>query len=825
MEELSITALRENKALLSFCYAGLVNETCPPLHLLTFQHCYSLYGLCQPLQYFKNNYNMFHTQGPLREEDRAAPYEAPSRSENRMPSATLPSNYQYDAQSWSYGWDNGVMGGTGRPGSLSRRAGLPTNWNLWTDPQIQQQSRTMESYEMNGQFSSQATQEPQCGSLPVPELENDDLIPTALVMKNIPFAVQKAELVNIMSDLQLPVPYAFNYHFDNGVFRGLAFANFTTPEETKLVIDAMNHMELQGRKLRVEYKRMLPAKERERIEREKRERRGQLQEEHPSMVSYQAHYSLHRQTSTASFTPIDIDLNDPVTLRFYNELLVFKNSDRETLSFPSTVSPADRRIIHTLAHHMALEHWSEGEEETPFVRVSRQRVHSLSLHRASSTGELYRRRDSASRQSPRSGMYSGYAGSNHSATSIRSHGSNDSYTCSVRSARGIPDPDSDTRYSGLEQRSRSVGNNASPRDLSPLEPRRRSTHEINGNGEAVESSGENYQTWEEFCVLQLVAFLQVCTLDDVHTLTQSPTLLGKRFILYLKRMISQEGKTDFLSYRASPRPGQPEAQLQLLHQKSFFSQSRTSIRSYSSRTSQSSTSTASSFSSQISDGTTLNHVQQEAKSLHDCLAKIQKKLKHLEKELQGIRISKGQDHLAAELQTLAGLVETIKTAIEWLRSNEEDLGLLGFSDVFLLFAKFHREFVTFYKELQKLKRQNRASRVLRPGRAKHEGEERRLKYVEIEQALNHMKSEIVADLEAAEIQKAAFIAAGNPYASDSISEAVADLGYAPHDTFAGSFLMTRQFIKIDDPRRFQGFFICECCPKKPKKFETAEELR
>jgi hypothetical protein len=25
--------------------------------------------------------------------------------------------------------------------------------------------------------------------------------------------------------------------------------------------------------------------------------------------------------------------------------------------------------------------------------------------------------------------------------------------------------------------------------------------------------------------------------------------------------------------------------------------------------------------------------------------------------------------------------------------------------------------------------------------------------------------------------------------------------------------------------KFQGFYMCECCPKKPKKFETAEELR
>jgi hypothetical protein len=33
----------------------------------------------------------------------------------------------------------------------------------------------------------------------------------------------------------------------------------------------LNHFELQGRKLRVEYKKMLPLQERERIEREKRE--------------------------------------------------------------------------------------------------------------------------------------------------------------------------------------------------------------------------------------------------------------------------------------------------------------------------------------------------------------------------------------------------------------------------------------------------------------------------------------------------------------------------------------------------------------------------
>lgn len=128
---------------------------------------------------------------------------------------------------------------------------------------------------------------------------DDELIPTAIVIKNIPFAVKKEQLVQLMTDLHLPLPYAFNYHFDHGVFRGLAFANFTTAEETAVVIEHLNHFELQGRKLRVEYKKMLPLQERERIEREKRERRGQLEEQHrplpprlqnqPSLSSLSSH--------------------------------------------------------------------------------------------------------------------------------------------------------------------------------------------------------------------------------------------------------------------------------------------------------------------------------------------------------------------------------------------------------------------------------------------------------------------------------------------------------------------------------------------------------
>lgn len=133
---------------------------------------------------------------------------------------------------------------------------------------------------------------------PASQETEDELIPTAIVIKNIPFAVKKEQLVQLMTELNLPLPYAFNYHFDNGVFRGLAFANFTSAEETATVIEVLNHFELQGRKLRVEYKKMLPLQERERIEREKRERRGQLEEQHRPMATSQ----LHSQNSMSSLT-------------------------------------------------------------------------------------------------------------------------------------------------------------------------------------------------------------------------------------------------------------------------------------------------------------------------------------------------------------------------------------------------------------------------------------------------------------------------------------------------------------------------------------------
>ena len=58
-----------------------------------------------------------------------------------------------------------------------------------------------------------------------------------------------------------------------GAFRGLAFANFRQAADADAVVAALNGFDVQGRKLRVEYKKVLQAGEKERIEREKALRR------------------------------------------------------------------------------------------------------------------------------------------------------------------------------------------------------------------------------------------------------------------------------------------------------------------------------------------------------------------------------------------------------------------------------------------------------------------------------------------------------------------------------------------------------------------------
>jgi hypothetical protein len=73
-------------------------------------------------------------------------------------------------------------------------------------------------------------------------------------------------------------------------------------------------------------------------------------------------------------------MNDQETLTYFTELTLFKNNPaREIIVFPPTMASTQRRIIHTLAHHMGLNHRSVGEG------ASRQ-LHVLKEPIASTTG-------------------------------------------------------------------------------------------------------------------------------------------------------------------------------------------------------------------------------------------------------------------------------------------------------------------------------------------------------------------------------------------------------------------------------------------------------
>ncbi|KAA8642863.1 hypothetical protein EYZ11_009696 [Aspergillus tanneri] len=316
-------------------------------------------------------------------EDPMARYEA-GRLDRLNPSLHN-NSYAYDlsgSQTWNpNGFANAQSLGGIRSASASLkatsrtgRAGIPTTW-LDQPPAMPSPFSNLGPGPLQGNAMRPETTGP--------SETDDELIPTAIVIKNIPFAVKKEQLVQLMTELNLPLPYAFNYHFDNGVFRGLAFANFTSAEETATVIEVLNHFELQGRKLRVEYKKMLPLQERERIEREKRERRGQLEEQHRPIA---ATSQLQTQSSMSSLTShlpatspspvsqrgqkLDVDLNDSTTLSYYSQLLLFKEDpSRDSLVFAANLSPVQRRTVHTLAHNMGLGHASRGSGDQRQVQV------------------------------------------------------------------------------------------------------------------------------------------------------------------------------------------------------------------------------------------------------------------------------------------------------------------------------------------------------------------------------------------------------------------------------------------------------------------------
>lgn len=185
------------------------------------------------------------------------------------------------------------------------------------------------------------------------------------------------------------------------------------------VVAALNGFDVQGRKLRVEYKKVLQAGEKERIEREKairRMRSMQLEKEQAAMqtpgydefghISTPAAFTPSRSFSgnspfpTQAFSPTtappmptpqlyglstspipppapktpsnELDLNDPSTLEIYSRILLFKDDPmRDELAFSRALSPKQRRVVHLVAQKLGVYHYSVGEGEERYAVVTR----------------------------------------------------------------------------------------------------------------------------------------------------------------------------------------------------------------------------------------------------------------------------------------------------------------------------------------------------------------------------------------------------------------------------------------------------------------------
>lgn len=232
-------------------------------------------------------------------------------------------------------------------------------------------------------------------------MADDDVIPTAIVIKNIPFAVPREQLLGVIESLGAPLPYAFNYHHDNGIFRGLAFANFRAPDEAASVVAALNGYDVQGRKLRVEYKKVLQPGEKDKIEREKALKRmrsiqfdSAIKDIPPPLNIIPSHATAVTRSSSnghavpesespphsassatsAENLPMNLDLNDPMALDIYSRVLVFKEDRmRDELAFSRSLNPTERRIVHLVANKLGLTSITKGGEgEVKYVVVTRE---------------------------------------------------------------------------------------------------------------------------------------------------------------------------------------------------------------------------------------------------------------------------------------------------------------------------------------------------------------------------------------------------------------------------------------------------------------------
>jgi RNA recognition motif-containing protein len=181
-------------------------------------------------------------------------------------------------------------------------------------------------------------------------IDEEDIIPTAIVIKNIPFAMKRDQLIAIIDELKLPQPYALNYHFENGAFRGLAFANFRIPGEADLVVNGLEGYDVMGRKIKVEYKKVLPPEEAARKDAERK----------ASILALEDRVT-------------EFDLSDPATRQLYEKMVQFRDDKtRFELVFAKTISGPERKLVRAIGQRLGFFYRTEDNGEERFFKVARK---------------------------------------------------------------------------------------------------------------------------------------------------------------------------------------------------------------------------------------------------------------------------------------------------------------------------------------------------------------------------------------------------------------------------------------------------------------------
>jgi R3H domain/RNA recognition motif len=147
-----------------------------------------------------------------------------------------------------------------------------------------------------------------------------------LVLKNLPFDLKAEALLGVLHGLAHP-PENVALHYDsNGSFRGMAFVRYHSMSEAAEVHRVLNGLDISGRQVRIEYKRK-PEGEEQRVAQAWREQLHQFKED---------------------------------------------ESGPQELTFPSTLTSAQRRQIHTIADKLGLVHYSQREGESRILIVSKR---------------------------------------------------------------------------------------------------------------------------------------------------------------------------------------------------------------------------------------------------------------------------------------------------------------------------------------------------------------------------------------------------------------------------------------------------------------------